>query len=55
MNYNFSKRVDQALGKSAIILMHDGLEFKDDAGQENTVVALQKIISAKKYSAESAW
>jgi peptidoglycan/xylan/chitin deacetylase (PgdA/CDA1 family) len=38
------KRVDHALGKSAILLLHDGLEMKEDPGQENTVQALRQII-----------
>jgi peptidoglycan-N-acetylglucosamine deacetylase len=46
------KRVDHALGKSAIVLLHDGLEMKEDPGQENTVVALREILNdfkAKNY------
>jgi peptidoglycan/xylan/chitin deacetylase (PgdA/CDA1 family) len=46
------KRVDHALGKSAIVLLHDGLELKADPGQENTVQALREIIEdfkAKDY------
>jgi peptidoglycan/xylan/chitin deacetylase (PgdA/CDA1 family) len=39
------KRVDRSLGASAIVLLHDGLEFKNDPGQENTVVALRRIIA----------
>jgi peptidoglycan-N-acetylglucosamine deacetylase len=39
------KRVDRSLGASAIVLLHDGLELKNDPGQENTVVALRRIIA----------
>jgi peptidoglycan-N-acetylglucosamine deacetylase len=38
------KRIEHVLGKSAIVLMHDGLEMKADPGQENTVLALGEII-----------
>jgi peptidoglycan/xylan/chitin deacetylase (PgdA/CDA1 family) len=38
------KRVDRSLGSSAIVLLHDGLESKNDPGQENTVLALRTII-----------
>jgi peptidoglycan/xylan/chitin deacetylase (PgdA/CDA1 family) len=36
--------VENALGKSAIVLLHDGLELKNDPNQENTVTALREII-----------
>jgi peptidoglycan/xylan/chitin deacetylase (PgdA/CDA1 family) len=39
------KRVETSLGKSSIILLHDGLELKIDPGQENTVQALREIIT----------
>jgi peptidoglycan-N-acetylglucosamine deacetylase len=38
------KRVEHVFGKSAIVLLHDGLEMKADPGQENTVLALGEII-----------
>jgi len=38
------KRVERANGKSAIVLLHDGLELKPDPHQENTLKALQEII-----------
>ena len=42
------KRIETSLGKNAIILLHDGLELKDDPGQENTVQALREIIECFK-------
>lgn len=39
------KRVENSRGKNAIVLLHDGLELKNDPGQENTVMALQEIVA----------
>lgn len=39
------KKVEHAVRSSAIVLMHDGLELKDDPGQGNTVTALKEIIA----------
>lgn len=39
------KKVENAVRSSAIVLMHDGLELKDDPRQENTVTALKEIIA----------
>jgi peptidoglycan-N-acetylglucosamine deacetylase len=39
------KRVDRSMGTSAIVLLHDGLELKNDPRQENTVAALRTIIT----------
>jgi peptidoglycan/xylan/chitin deacetylase (PgdA/CDA1 family) len=39
------KRVEHSLGESAIVLLHDGLELKNDPVQENTVQALREIIA----------
>lgn len=38
------KRVEHANGKSAIVLLHDGLGVKPDPKQGNTLKALQEII-----------
>jgi peptidoglycan/xylan/chitin deacetylase (PgdA/CDA1 family) len=43
------KRVEHAFGSSAIVLMHDGLELKEDPGQANTVTALREIIADFKH------
>jgi peptidoglycan-N-acetylglucosamine deacetylase len=39
------KRVEHAPHSSAIVLMHDGLELKEDPGQSNTVTALKEIVA----------
>ena len=39
------KRVEGCMGRSAIVLLHDGLELKNDPDQENTVQALREIIA----------
>jgi peptidoglycan/xylan/chitin deacetylase (PgdA/CDA1 family) len=39
------KRVEHANGKSAIVLLHDGLNHSADPRQENTVAALEEIIT----------
>lgn len=38
------KKVIHKSGNGAIVLLHDGLELKDDPGQENTLKALSQII-----------
>jgi peptidoglycan-N-acetylglucosamine deacetylase len=39
------KRVEHANGRSAIVLLHDGLNLRGDPRQENTVKALSEIIA----------
>jgi peptidoglycan/xylan/chitin deacetylase (PgdA/CDA1 family) len=39
------KSVIHKTGNGAIVLLHDGLELKNDPGQENTLVALSQLIA----------